>query len=412
MIILKNIKQLMTLESAAKKDGRNLVGDDLSLLEDASVVIENNLIKWVGKFSTLPNEYKGAKRIDCSELVVTPEIVDSHTHLVFGGNRAFEYTMRLNGADYEDIANAGGGILSTMENTLKESNEILFNDACERIDRIYSYGVGAIEIKSGYALDYDKEKEISKLIHKLKEKYRGKVKIFNTFLAAHAVPKTFNSSSDYLDNVVIPLLKELADEDIIDAADIFHEQGYFSEEDTRKLFDLCKVLGIQTKIHADEFHDNGGASLAAEYGSLSADHLLATSEKGIKALSDSQTVATLLPGTAFFLGKKLADAKKFLDLGCKLALASDYNPGSCHCDNLLLIASIAGKNLSLNAAQLWASITLNAASALGYNNQGSIEIGKEARFSFFKCNSFDEIVYNWGRNFAIEAEKVFSQEAK
>lgn len=406
---LKNIKELATLKGAHEKDGRRLSPEDLSLIKDASVIVDTDEnILWSGKTSELPSKFKDTPSVDCTNFVITPEIVDSHTHTVFGGNRAFEYSMRLNGADYQDIAKAGGGILNTMEKTLSADLDELFKDACERIERIHSYGVGTLEIKSGYALDYNKEKEITQLIHKLKERFRGKVQIFNTYLAAHAVPKSFQSSKDYMDTVVMPLLEDLSKEGIVDAVDIFHEQGYFDEQDTTLLFDRAKELGIGIKVHADEFNDNGGAALACQHGALSCDHLLQTSKDGIDKLSRSSTVATILPGTAFFLGKKLANARSFLDAGCKVALASDYNPGSCHCDNLLLISSIAGKNLEMNIAELWSAITLNASAALGMNDQGAIIEGMKARFSVFETNSLDEIIYSWGRNFSISPQKALS----
>lgn len=408
-VAYRNIKQLMTLEAADLKDGRFLKPEDMSVIQNAAMVVEDDTILWVGNDKEIPQEFHSLPSADCSHLVITPEIVDSHTHTVFGGNRAFEYTMRLNGAGYEDIAKAGGGILSTMQKTRDESLDSLFESACERIDRIHSYGIGSLEIKSGYALEYEKEKEISLLIHRLKEKYRGKVQIFNTYLAAHAVPKNYPSSWDYLQETVIPLMKELGEEKIIDAVDIFHEQGYFDEKDTRELFNQAKALGLPIKIHADEFNDNDGAAIACEYNALSADHLLATSRKGIEAFSKSSTVATLLPGTAFFLGKKLANARAFLDAGCKVALASDYNPGSCHCDNLLLVAALAGKNLEMNATELWCAITLNAAASLGFNDQGSLRQGKRCRISAFECGSFDEIIYSWGRNFAINPQTISFQ---
>lgn len=395
-----NIKQVVTLSNAHVKDGRNLKPEDISIIENADIIFDDNSILWVGKSKELPEEYKSIKHKDLSGHILTPEIVDSHTHLVFGGNRAFEYSMRLNGADYQDIASAGGGILSTMKATLEESLDNLFNKAVERINRINSYGVGTIEIKSGYALTYEREKEVSLLINKLKNHFKGKVQIHNTFLAAHAVPKNFDSSKKYIHEVVIPLLKELSKDNIIDSVDIFEEIGYFNSEDVIKLFDLAKSLNIPTRIHADEFNDNKGAVKAAKYKSLSADHLLCTTDDGVEALANSSTVASLLPGTAFFLGKPLANAQKFLDAGCKVALASDYNPGSCHCDNLLLIASLAGKNLNMNISQLWSAITLNAAHSLNLKDQGAIMPGLKPRFSIFNCDSVDEITYSWGRNFA------------
>lgn len=402
MILYKNIKELLTLQGAFQKDGRNLLPEDSTIIRNACIVVDdNNKIKWVGKADKLPEKFNNAKSIDCSNFVITPEVVDSHTHLVFGGDRSFEYTMRLNGADYEDIANAGGGILSTMKNTLESSEDELFKKACERIERINSYGIGTIEIKSGYALTYEGEKLISRVINRLKEKYVDKVKIFNTFLAAHAVPKTFRDSNEYLEKVVLPLLEELKNENLIDAVDIFHEDGYFNSEDTHKLFLRAQELNIPIKIHADEFNDNKGAIIAAKYEALSADHLLATTDDGIEALAKSNTVATLLPGTAFFLGKPLANARKFLDAGCKVSLASDYNPGSCHCDNLLLIAQLSAKSLRMNSTEVWSAITLNAAHALNLKNQGVIQDGMDARFSFFKTSTIDNILYSWGRNFSI-----------
>lgn len=397
----RNFNQIITLKNAHAKDGRNLNPEDLNILENASIVFDHQKILWIGPTDDLPAKHNDALVEDFNGHILTPEIVDSHTHVVFGGNRAFEYTLRLNGADYNDIANAGGGILATMEKTITASADELFELAKERVERMHSYGIGTIEIKSGYGLTIESERKIARVIDRLKRHFYGSIQIFNTFLAAHAVPKSFTSSSEYLDKVVIPLMEELASDHIIDFVDVFHEEGYFSFEDGQKLFERAKSLGLKLKIHADEFNDNDGAQLAVNYQATSADHLLCTSDNGIKALANSNTVATLLPGTAFFLGKPLAKARAFLDAGCKVALASDYNPGSCHCDNLILIASLAAKNLNMNMAELWAALCLNSAHALGLRNQGAIIEGMSPRFSIFKCQSVDEITYSWGRNFSI-----------
>lgn len=401
--VYANFNQIVTLKSAADKDGRNLAPEDLSIIENATVVFNENEILWIGRADDLPKEYSRLPAKNFSGHVLTPEVVDSHTHLVFGGNRAFEYSLRLNGADYQDIAEAGGGILATMEKTITATEDELFDLGVERIKRINSYGVGTIEIKSGYGLTIESERKICRVVQRLKEHFKGQVQIFCTYLAAHAVPKSFETSHDYLVKVVIPLMEELRQEGIIDFVDIFHEEGYFSYEDTQLLFEKAKDLNLPVKIHADEFNDNGGAEIATRFNALSADHLLCTSSEGIQKLASSQTVATLLPGTAFFLGKPLADAESFLAAGCKVALASDYNPGSCHCDNLILIASMAAKSLGLNISQLWAAICLNSAHALGLKEQGSIQVGMKPRFSFFKCNSIDEITYSWGRNFSVNS---------
>lgn len=398
MICLSNISQLLTLESCYKKDGRNLLPEDLTIIEKGSVIYDKDQIHWVGKTEDLPSNYDIAKTIDLSGHCLTPELVDSHTHLVFGGNRANEYMMRLDGADYQEIAQAGGGILASQSGTNNLSEDDLFNESCIKIEKLYSQGIGSIEIKSGYGLTKLVEKKIFKVINRLKEKYKDKINIFNTYMAAHAVPKKYKNSKEYMLDVVIPLLEELAKEDNIDAVDIFHEKGYFEEEDVKLLFNKANELGIKKKIHADEFNDNNGASLAVEYNCLSCDHLLKSSQSSINKLAQAKTVACLLPGTAFFLGKDQVNAKMFLDAGVKVAIASDYNPGSCHCDNLLLLASLAAPHYKMNSAQLWSAITLNAAAALGLNDQGSITVGSKPRFTIFKTNTISEITYNWGNN--------------
>lgn len=401
MKALLHLSEILTLKSAHSKDGRKLLPSDLDIISDGALVFDAHKILWVGKTSDLPDTYKEISSVTLTGHVLTPELIDSHTHIVFGGDRAQEYADRLNGIPYEDIAKRGGGILFTMSETLKSSSEELFESARERIQQIFSYGIGTIEIKSGYGLNYEKEKELSLVIDRLKKHFSPQIQIFNTYLAAHDVPKSFGSSKEYLDKVVIPLLIELAPLKIIDAVDIFHEKNYFSAADTTLLFETAESLGIARKIHADELNTNGGAEIASNLKALSADHLLKISDKGISLLAKSQTVATLLPGTAFFLGKPLAPARKMLDAGVKVAMASDYNPGSCHCDNLLLIASMSAAQLKMNQAEIWTSITLNAAHALGLGDQGALVVGMKPRFSLFKAESLSHITYNWGKNMAV-----------
>lgn len=397
----RNFSQIVTLQKSYEKDGRNLLPEDLSIIENSSIIFDSEEIVWVGKDKDLPSEFQNVPFESFEGKTLLPELVDSHTHLVFGGDRSSEYSMRLNGADYQEIANSGGGILSTMKATNSATPEELYNSAVERIERIYSYGVGTIEIKSGYGLTYEKEKEISLVIDRLKEHFKGRVQISNTFMAAHAVPKEFSTSNEYIQSVVIPLLKDLSELGIIDAVDIFHEAGYFDEIDTQQLFDVAAFLNIPVKSHADEFQDNKGAILAAKNNALSTDHLLCTESDGIEALANSDTVATLLPGTGFFLGKPQANAKSFFDAGVKVAIASDYNPGSCHCDNVLLVASLAAPTYKMNIAQLWSAITLNAAHALNLKDQGALVPGLRPRFSIFDVSNIDRVTYHWGVNLCI-----------
>lgn len=408
LIHLKNAGSILTLQSAFKKDGRNLLAQDCDIILSGSIICSPDTILYVGKDQNKINSFNEdiEKEIDLTNYSVTPEIVDSHTHLVFGGDRSSEYVERLNGVDYQEIAKKGGGINHTSSQTNQLTEEELFQESIQKIDQIVQYGVGTIEIKSGYGLNIKKEIELSKVIHRLKKRYAPKIQIINTFMAAHAVPKTFKNSNEYLTKVCIPALKEVSKLDIIDFVDIFHEDGYFTENDVRKLHSIASKLNLKLRIHADEFLDNNGASIAAELGFYSADHLLAISETGIKNLAQSNTVATLLPGTGYFLGKNQAPARKLLDKGCKVAIASDYNPGSCHLDNLLLIANLAAPNYKINQAELWSSITLNASHSLGIKTQGAIIEGLRPRFSFFKTKNINEVTYSWMKNYSQRIEEV------
>ena len=399
--IFRNFSQIMTLQTALRKDGRRLRPDDMDVIKNGTVVFNNDEILWVGEDRNLPEEYLETPAIDMTDKVLTPEIVDCHTHLVFGGDRASEYTMRLNGATYAEIAASGGGILNSMNGTNALSRNDLFKLAQQRIKTIKSYGVGTIEIKSGYGLNFEKEYEISHIIHDLKNVMRPDIQIINTFMAAHAVPKDYPSSYDYMKEVVLPLLDRLAGDEIIDCVDIFHEKNYFSDEDVISLFERAQRLNIPVKMHADEFNDNKGAVLACRFEALSADHLLATTSDGIEALKKSNTVATLLPGTGFFLGKNQTNARALLDAGVKVAIGSDFNPGSCHCDNVLMLAALSAPTYKMNISELWCAITLNAAHSLGLKNQGAISVGLKPRFSIFNTDSIDRITYNWGKNLAI-----------
>jgi imidazolonepropionase len=397
--VYRHIKELLTLAGAYRKDGRRLLPEDKSLLSDAAVAFNEQKILWVGLDADLPEEFNSAQMVDCSDLVITPEIVDSHTHLVFGGDRAFEYSMRLDGKSYTEIAQAGGGILNTMQGTNRATRDELLEIGRERIERLASYGIGTIEIKSGYGLNLEKERELTLVIDQLKKEFAPKIQLINTFMPAHAIPKDYSSSAEYMQQVVIPLLEELAPQQVIDCVDIFHEEGYFDAADTELLFKKAGELGIRCKSHADEFNDNKGAVLAARYNALSTDHLLQTTSDGIEALANSSTVATLLPGTAFFLGEEQVDARAFLDAGVKVAIGSDYNPGSCHWDNVLQIVAMSAMSYRLNSCELWSAITLNGAAAVGLDDQGAIVEGLKPRFSTFKVDSLAHITYSWGRNY-------------
>lgn len=394
--VYRNFAQVITLNEAHRKDGRNLNVNDLSIIENASIIVEDSKILWVGRDSELVSK-DGDKVVQCHGKIVLPEFVDSHTHLLYAGDRSQEYLMRLNGAQYEEIAKAGGGILNSQKAFGESSEDNLIQLCYERINRIKSYGVGTIEIKSGYGLSFDLEYKAMKVLEKVRAKFKD-ISICRTFMAAHAVPKIYQSSADYMEKVVLPLFDKVAQEGLADFVDIFHENGYFDKSDVENLFHRALKLNINRRIHADEFNDNGGGLLATQFNCHSADHLLATSDESISALAKSSTVATLLPGTGFFLGKKQSRARDMLDQGCKIAIASDYNPGSCHFDNLFSIACFSAPTLKFNPCELIAAITLNPAHSLGLENQGAIVPGLEARLSVFNCQSLAHLIYDWGIN--------------
>lgn len=401
MRVYRQLSQIATLSGAHAKGGRGLVPGDLGILEGAAIVFDDEKIHWVGLDAELPNEYHGLPSTALPHHVLTPALVDSHTHLLFGGNRSSEYVARLNGEDYQAIARSGGGILYTMRETLKLTQDELVALGRARLQRLMSYGVRTVEMKSGYALTQDGELRLLRAAKALAREFAGRMHVFSTYLGAHAVPAGSPSSTDFLRDVVVPTLDQAHAEDLVDAVDIFAEEGYFTPGDVRTLFAHAVKLGLPVKIHADEFNDNGGARLATEFSALSADHLLKTSADGIHALAKSSTVATILPGTAFFLGKPLAPARQLLDAGCRVAIASDFNPGSSHVDNLLLVASLAAPSLKMNLAELWCGITLNGAAALGLSDRGCLVAGMKPDFALFAVDQISDVTYGWGRNFCV-----------
>lgn len=404
--ILHSATQILTLRGSWEKDGRNLDSHDLCVHEQSVIVHDEETINWIGEERQLPSHFSKATRVDCTGLIITPELVDCHTHMIFAGDRSEEYAKRMNGLSYQQIAKAGGGILYTMDQTRKASDEKLYQLTKQRILSHYKQGIATIEIKSGYGLSYEHEYRLSHIIHRLKKELAPKIQIINTYMAAHACPPEYPSSQKYLYDVVYPLMEKLSQEKIIDIVDIFHEPGYFSHEEAAQFFQKAKSLGLKRKSHADEFADDKGAALASLNQALSTDHLLASSEESIRTLAETDTVAVMLPGTGYFLGKPQAHARKFLDAGAKVAIGSDFNPGSCHWSKLIQIASLAAlhPHYKMNQAELWSSITLNAAHSLGLKKQGALKEGLKARFSFFKAPSLHHITYHWGENFSANSD--------
>lgn len=335
-----------------------------------------------------------ANSINCEEKMVTCGFIDSHTHPVFYNNRDNEYAMRLSGSTYEEIANNGGGILSSVEGVRNSSEEQLIKKVTERMDRFIASGTTTIEAKSGYGLDTKSELKSLEVIRKVNNSHS--IDMIPTFMGAHAFPKEFESKrSEYVKLICNEMIPAVANQGIAIFNDVFCENGYFSVEESRFILETGKKYGLKARLHADEFSNSGAAILASEIDAFSADHLMAVSKDDISKLSNSKVVATLLPGTTFFLGKKTyAPARDILDEGITVALATDYNPGSSHIQSMPFIMTLACLHMGMTVEEAYQSATYNGAVALGIeNNVGSIEIGKKADLIIWKLDTLMDIPY-------------------
>lgn len=370
----------------------------LSHIENGAVVIEDGIISFVGKMQDLPASLPEMDVIDAAGHAVIPGFVDSHTHLVFGGYRYDEFEWRLKGDTYMSIMERGGGIQSTVNATRSASEDELVEKAQWFIDRMSEMGVTTVEAKSGYGLDLDSELKMLDAINKLSANPRQKVNIISTFLGAHAVPKEYaGRTSEYMDLMIremIPAVKGKAK-----FFDIFTEKNVFEIEDSRKLLKAAREAGFELKLHADEIVPLGGAELAAEMNGVSADHLLHISDKGIEMMAEKGVVATLLPLTAFALQEEYAPARKLIDGGAAVALATDLNPGSCFSGSIPLTIALACIYMKMSIEETLAALTLNGAAALGIAGQtGSLEVGKRGDVAILNFDSYKALPYYVGMN--------------
>ncbi|MDX1737061.1 MAG: imidazolonepropionase [Alphaproteobacteria bacterium] len=376
------------------------------LIKDGVVAAKDGEIVFVGERASLENkpENMAVEVIDCGGACMTPGLIDCHTHLVYGGNRAREFEMRLEGASYEDIARAGGGIISTVKNTRDASDQELYTSALKRLKRLAAEGVTTIEIKSGYGLNMDSEVKMLRVARKLGS--AGLAEVKTTFLGAHALPPEFKDDVDgYLDLVCDTMLPEVASEKLADAVDAFCEGIAFSPEQTRRVFEAARHHGLPVKLHADQLSDLDGAALAAEFGALSADHLEYTNENAAEKMAKSGTVAVLLPGAFYVLKEtKLPPMDAFRKHNVPIAIATDSNPGSSPVTSILLMLSMACRYFSMTPEEAFAGITRNAAKALGLgDDRGTIEGGKRADLCLFDIETPAELAYNVGANPLVRA---------
>lgn len=404
----KNINSLIQISNSNElfKKGKSM--REICEIKNGAIIF-NEKILWVGKSEHLDEEIKKKgyiieEMVSLENKTLMPGFIDSHTHLIFAGNRSNEFSRRLEGATYVEIAQEGGGILSTVRATREASFEQLIENAQVLIKNAIKHGTVAFEIKSGYALDLENEIKMLRVIKELKKIFPINIKC--TFLGAHDFPPEYqNKRDEYVDLICTDMLPIVADENLADYCDAFVDKGYYTVEQGEKIFSKAKELGLKIKMHADELADVDGAALAGKMSAKSADHLLFISEKGISALRNSGTVATLLPGTSFFIRMPYANARKIIDSDVITSLASDCNPGSCFTENMQMILWLAAINLKMTAEEALVASTLNAAKAIDISHElGSIEVGKESSFIILDVPSYKDLFYHFGYN---HVEKVF-----
>ena len=394
--LIINIKELIQIRDKNISFLSAKEMDTLPSINNAYLLIENGKISEFGKMSEI-SKIDNVETIDAKNKIVLPCWCDSHTHSVYTGNRSDEYLQRIKGVSYQEIANNGGGILKSSRQINSISEDELFFESKNRIEKLIKYGTGSLEIKTGYGLSYDGELKMLKVIKRLKESLPIQIK--STFLGAHAIPKNYKKE-EYFRLVLDEMLPDFAKDELIDFVDIFCEKNYFSAEDTKILCNKASELGIASKIHVNQFNSIGGVKVAVDCGALSVDHLEVINKSDINVLKQSKTIPVLLPGCSFFLGIEYADAKTLLSNEIPFAIASDYNPGSSPSGNMNFILSLACNKLKLTTEQAINAATINGAYAMGLSHKtGSITKGKIANIIISsEIESINDLPYFYGDN--------------
>ena len=368
--------------------------DPADVLENAAIVVRDGRIEWFGKEAEIPSTFAEAASHDLEGRLVTPGLVDCHTHLVYAGNRAEEFAMRLEGASYEDIAKRGGGIVSTVRNTRAASEDELFVQSLRRLDALLAEGVTALEIKSGYGLDLPTERKMLRVARRLAA--ARPVTISTTFLGAHALPPEYaGRADDYIAHVCDEMLQALASEGLVDAVDVFCERIAFTLDQAERVFNAASKLNLPVKMHAEQLSLMGGAALAAKHHALSADHLEFLDEAGAIAMREAGTVAVLLPGAFYFIREKQLPPIDLLRRhGVPIALATDSNPGTSPSTSLLLMLNMGCTLFRLSVAEVLAGVTRHGAKALGHADvNGEIAVGAKADFVAWDIETLAELAY-------------------
>ena len=377
------------------------------LIPKGAVALDGGRIAWCGTTDTMPDDYAAWRRRDLGGRLITPALIDCHTHIVYGGDRAREFEMRLEGTSYEDVARAGGGIFSTVEATRKTGSDALLAGALPRVDALLTEGVSTIEIKSGYGLDIETELTMLRTARRIA--VERPVRVRTSFLGAHAVPPEYGGHSDaYLDEVCLPALEAAHAQRLVDAVDGFCEGIAFTPARIERVFERARALGLPVKLHAEQLSDLGGAGLAAKYGALSADHLEYAGEAGVRALAEAGTVAVLLPGAFYTLhATRRPPVELFRRHGVPMAIATDCNPGSSPLASLLLAMNMACTLFRLTPEEALAGATRNAARALGLTDAGRIAPELRADLAIWDVAHPAELAYRIGFN--PLAERIFAE---
>ena len=398
-LALINIKQLITVSAHGGKVKTGKAMQDIGIIENGAVLIENDSIRWLGRMEELSmGSLKDADVLDCMNRIVLPGFVDPHTHLVFAGSRENEFAMRSTGLSYQEIASKGGGILNTVNNVRQTTKKDLKKSARKYLNRVLQHGTTTIEIKSGYGLDVDNEIKILEVITELNDEEM--ITIVSTFLGAHAIPPEFTGNKQgYIRLIVEKMIPYVGKKKLASFCDAFCEKGYFEPNDCRTIISEGMKFGLPPKLHADELTSGGGAELAAELGAVSVDHLEHISDIGIKGLAATGVVGVLLPGVSLFLNHKYAPARKMIDQGVVVALATDFNPGSCMSYSMPMMMTLACTQMQMSPEEAIVSSTLNAAAALNLSHSlGSLEIGKKADLIVLDIPNYKFLPYHFGEN--------------
>ncbi|MCS6999711.1 MAG: imidazolonepropionase [Candidatus Kapabacteria bacterium] len=403
MILLTNISELVTVRSpiAGRKPGSQM--NDLGIIRDAAMLIEERVI-WIGTRHEAEKVIGSTPipQYDCRGQAVLPGFVDSHTHIVFAGDRSNEYAERIRGKSYQEIAAQGGGIMATVRATRAASEEELYHSAQERILSALRHGTTTLEIKSGYGLDAESELKMLHVIDRLRRSLP--VRIVATFLGAHAIPPEFADQRDqYIELLTKELIPHISRQKLATFCDVFADVGYFTTTEAQRILEAALEWGLVPKLHADEFVDVGAAQLAIAVGAASADHLLHINPATVEEFARWRTVATLLPGTAYTLRLPMPPARTLIEAGATVAIATDCNPGSCYCENMQMVISLATQLCGMTVEEAITAATLHGAAALLRETEvGSLQVGKYADFIVLDSPSYLDLAYHFGTNRVAE----------